>query len=57
MQSFGTLQQPPLVDLAESPVREIMPSIMATSLRWRTHSARTNIYALLKKIFGHIQHR
>jgi hypothetical protein len=23
--------------------REIMPSLMATSLRWRTHSARTNI--------------
>ena len=24
--------------------REIMPSLMATSLRWRTHSARTNVF-------------
>jgi hypothetical protein len=24
--------------------REIMPSLMATSLRWRTHSARTNYF-------------
>jgi hypothetical protein len=23
---------------------KIMPSLMATSLRWRTHSARTNYY-------------
>ena len=26
----------------EEEEREIMPSIMATLLRWRTHSARTN---------------
>ena len=28
-----------------------MPSIMATSLHWRTHSARTNIHKQLKKNF------
>jgi hypothetical protein len=27
----------------EEEEEKIMPSLMATSLRWRTHSARTNI--------------
>jgi hypothetical protein len=48
MQNLGTLRQLSLGDLAddgkrrEEEEREIMPSLMATSLRWRTHSARTN---------------
>ena len=46
MQIFRTLQQPLLGEKqrAQSRERELMPSIMATSLaRWRTHSARTTI--------------
>ena len=51
MQNLGTLRQISLGDLADDGRRErgereeekIMPSLMATSLRWRTHSARTNI--------------
>jgi hypothetical protein len=50
MQNFGALRQLSLGDLADDGRRErgerrekIMPSLMATSLRWRTHSARTNI--------------
>ena len=44
MQNLGTLQQLSLGDLADDGrrEREIMPSLMATSLRWRMHSARTN---------------
>jgi hypothetical protein len=51
MQNLETLRQLSLGDLAddgrrergERRGREIMPSLMATSLRWRTHSARTKI--------------
>ena len=50
MQNLGTLRQLFLGDLADDgrerereEEREIMPSLMASSLRWRTHSARTNI--------------
>jgi hypothetical protein len=50
MQNLGTLRQLFLGDLAddgrrergEGEEKEIIPSLMATSLRWRTHSARTN---------------
>ena len=49
MQNLGTLRQLSLGDLADDGRREereergeIMPSLMATSLRWRTHSAWTN---------------
>ena len=51
MQNMETLQQLFLRDLADDGREEeerggerekIMPSLMATSLRWRTHSARTN---------------
>jgi hypothetical protein len=49
MQNLGTLRKLFLGDLADDGRRErereeeekIMPSLMATSLRWRTHSART----------------
>ena len=51
---MGTLRQLSLGDLAddgrreeEEREREIMPSLMATSLRWRTHSARTKTLAPL----------
>jgi hypothetical protein len=45
MQNLGTQRQLSLGDLVDDGrEREIMPSLMATSLRWRTHSARTNIY-------------
>jgi hypothetical protein len=56
MQNLGTLRQLSLGDLADDGREErerreeeekIMPSLMATSLRWRTHSARTNIYTSL----------
>jgi hypothetical protein len=47
MQHLGTLRQLSLGDLADDRRErgggEIMPSLMATSLRWRTHSARTKI--------------
>jgi hypothetical protein len=46
MQNLGTLQQLSLGDLADDGREErgkIMPSLMASSLRWRTHSARTNM--------------
>ena len=52
MQNLGTLRQLFLGDLADDGREErgereeeekIMPSLMATSLRWRTHSAWTNI--------------
>jgi hypothetical protein len=47
MQNLGTLRQLSLGDLAddgrERRGRKIMPSLMATSLRWRAHSARTKI--------------
>jgi hypothetical protein len=46
MQNLGTLRQLSLGDLADDGRREeekIMPSLMATSLRWRTHSAQTKI--------------
>jgi hypothetical protein len=46
MHNLGTLRQLPLGDLADDGKRrreeKIMTSLMATSLRWRTHSARTN---------------
>ena len=43
MQNLGTLRQLSLGDLADDGRREkIMPSLMATSLRWRTHSAWNN---------------
>jgi hypothetical protein len=55
MQNLGTLRQLFLGDLADDGrreererrergerEREIMPSLMATLLRWHTHSARTN---------------
>jgi hypothetical protein len=46
MQNLGTLRQLSLGDLADDGRErgrgKIMPSLMATSLRWRTHSARTN---------------
>jgi hypothetical protein len=43
MQNLGTLRQLFLGNLADDrrEEREIMPSLMATLLRWRTHSART----------------
>ena len=49
MQNLGTLRQLSLGDLADDGrergggerEEKIMPSLMATSLRWRTHSART----------------
>jgi hypothetical protein len=53
MQNLGTLRQLSLGDLADDGKRrrrerereeKIMPSLMATSLRWRTHSARTNCF-------------
>ena len=50
MQNLGTLRQLSLGDLADDGREErereekIMPSLMATSLRWRTHSARTKSY-------------
>ena len=50
MQNLGTLRQLFLGDLADDGKRErrkIMPSLMATSLRWRTHSARTKIVVYL----------
>ena len=49
----SSANQRPSLLRADSPEREkerkrergeIIPSIMATSLRWRMHSARTNIY-------------
>ena len=50
MQNFKTLRQPLLGDLADDGRErggggggKIMPSLMATLLRWRTHSARTKI--------------
>ena len=47
MQNLGTLRQLFLGDLAddgrEEEEEKIMPTLMATSLRWRTHSARTKI--------------
>ena len=54
MQNLGTLRQLSLGDLADDGKRrerergerreeKIMPSLMATSLRWPTHSARTKI--------------
>ena len=52
MQKLGTLRQLFLGDLADDRREErgereeeekIMPSLMATLLRWRTHSARTKI--------------
>ena len=50
MQNFKPLRQPLLGDLADGGRErggggggEIMPSLMATSLRWRTHSTRTNM--------------
>jgi hypothetical protein len=46
MQNLGILRQLSLGDLADDGKRreeeKIMPCLMATSLRWRTHSARTN---------------
>ena len=45
MQNLGTLRQLSLGDLADDGrerEEKIMPSLMATSLRWRTHSARNN---------------
>ena len=57
MQNLGILRQLSLGDLADDGKRrererreKIMPSLMATSLRWRTHSARTNY--LYKKVFS-----
>jgi hypothetical protein len=41
MQNLGTLRQLSLGDLA------IMPILMATSLRWRMHSAQTKIDPLI----------
>jgi hypothetical protein len=48
MQNLGILRQLSLGDLADDGKRreKIMPSLMATSLRWRTHSARTNVKGL-----------
>jgi hypothetical protein len=55
MQNLGTLRQLSLGDLADDGRREergereeekIMPSLMATLLRWHTHSARTNFQKL-----------
>jgi hypothetical protein len=51
MQNLGILRQLSLGELADDGKRrrergerekKIMPSLMATLLRWRTHSARTN---------------
>jgi hypothetical protein len=49
MQNLGTLQKLSLGDLADDgrEEREIMPSLMATSLRWRTHSARINLVPII----------
>jgi hypothetical protein len=56
MQNLGILRQLSLGDFADDgkrrererrEEREIMPSLMATSLRWRTHSARTNILKIM----------
>jgi hypothetical protein len=62
MQKLGTLQQLSLGDLAddgrergEREEEKIMPSLMATSLRWRTHSARTKITAMrYKAVCAHV---
>jgi hypothetical protein len=49
MQNLEALRQLSLGDLADDGKRKeeeeekIMPSLMATLLRWRTHSARTNV--------------
>jgi hypothetical protein len=55
MQNLGTLRQLFLGDLADDgrerereEEEKIMPSLMATSLRWRTHSARTNLIRFLQ---------
>jgi hypothetical protein len=56
MQNLGTLRQLSLGDLADDGrerggggerEEKIMPSLMATSLRWRTHSARTKRLMLM----------
>jgi hypothetical protein len=55
MLNFGILRQLSLGDLADDGrergerrerVEKIMPSLMATSLRWRTHSARTKNFMM-----------
>jgi hypothetical protein len=68
MQNLGILRQLSLGDLSDDGKRrererrreeeKIMPSLMATSLRWRTHSARTNFTSyyyvlLLQSNIGH----
>ena len=57
MQNLGILRQLSLGDLADDGRRErggkIMPSLMATSLRWRTHSARTNVAYTEINIWAH----
>jgi hypothetical protein len=59
MQNLGTLRRLSLGDLADDGRREeretekeIMHSLMATSLHWRTHSARTNYILYLWKLGG-----
>jgi hypothetical protein len=60
MQNLGTLRQLSLGDLQmtggerrERSEEKIMPSLMATSLRWRTHSARTNVLGQCAGDDGH----
>ena len=53
MQNFKPLRQTLLGDLVEGWREEeekIMPSLMATTLRWRTHSARTNYVSAIQII-------
>ena len=54
MQNFRPLRQPPFWEKSRElgekgrQKEKIMPSIMATSLRWRTHSAGTNCFVSQK---------
>jgi hypothetical protein len=62
MQNLGTLRQLFLGDLADDGKRrerggereKRMPSLIATSLRWRTHSTRTNNNKDTQNITGFI---
>jgi hypothetical protein len=61
LQNLGTLQQLSLGDLEDDGKRrreeKIMPNLMATSLRWRTHSARTNVDESVLEIYWSLTDR